>query len=271
MSYLNKIIEYKKEELKEIKRSAPLSEIKQKLDSNPYKKRSLKDSLLKKPPGIIAEIKRKSPSKGELRSICDAAEIARQYDDSGAAAVSVLTDEKYFGGSLEDLNKIKHRVKIPVLRKDFIIDPYQMYESKFYGADAVLLITSILEVEEFAGLYGLAGELGLEVLVETETESDIQKVDGIKIEIIGVNNRNLHTFEQAIETSFKLLNSLPPESVKVSESSISSPEQVYDLFLTGYRGFLIGETLMRKKNPGKFLEVFISDFKNRINEDEDAC
>ena len=219
MDYLQKIIENKREELAETKRVRPLKQIKGGLDTESGL--SLKKSLLDTTPAIIAEIKRKSPSKGKLRVIKDAAKIAGMYAASGAAAISVLTDKRYFGGSPADLQKIKQHVDVPVLRKDFIIDPYQVYESKYYGADAILLITSCLGKNRLSELLNLSKSIGMETLIEVESEKDIENLEGLEVEIVGVNNRNLRTFEQKIDISFRLFDYLPPASVKISESGLS--------------------------------------------------
>ena len=268
MDFLQDIINHKKEELILTKQELPEKKLRRNIDS--VKLCSLKAQLVTKKPAIIAEIKRRSPSKGNLRNISDVREIAGIYSSSGAAAISVLTDVKYFGGSLEDLRNVKKSVSIPVLRKDFIIDPYQVYESKYYGADVILLITGCLEKKLFAELYELAGSLGLEVVVEVESIENIRKLEGLDIEIIGVNNRNLHTFEQSIDNSFELYSALPHNSIKITESGLSEAKQLTRLYAEGYRGFLIGETLMKSENPGETLKMLINEFNDTLNE-KDTC
>lgn len=264
MDYLQNIIKHKREEIAVAKRVRPLEKIKDGLETK--NGLSLKKCILKTTPAIIAEIKRRSPSKGALRTISNPAEIAGMYASAGAAAISVLTDNRYFGGSLKDLRKIKQRVAVPVLRKDFIIDPYQVYESKYYGADVILLITSCLEKNQLSELLYLSKSIGMETLVEIENEKDIAKLEGIEVEIVGVNNRNLHTFEQSIDISFRLYDSLPPASVKISESGLTNAGQLAALFKTGYRGFLIGETLMRTANPEEALSTLINEFNKIVHE-----
>jgi len=263
MNYLNDIIASKKNEIAEAKRQLPLRQIQKELSTKQLAHRSLKQSLLKYQPAIIAEIKRKSPSRGQLRTIENAAALAQEYAGAGAAAISVLTDSKYFGGSFEDLMMIREHINIPILRKDFIIDPYQVYESKYYGADALLLITSCLEMTQLSGLYSLAYDIGVEVLLEVESEDDIKKINMLQIDIIGINNRNLHTFDESINTSFKLFSYLPSRSIKVSESCLTNISQIIDLYNIGYRGFLIGETFMCADRPGELLQAFIEEFKRK--------
>jgi len=269
MDFLEKIIEHKKTELEAIKRAKPLKVIEGELRSRRVRHHSLTERLLSRHPAVIAEIKRRSPSKGELRQIADAGVPARSYEDSGAAAVSVLTDTHFFNGSLDDLKEVRAAVDIPVLRKDFIIDPYQVYESALNGADAILLITSCLERPLLADLCYLAKEIGLEILCETESEDDMRKIEELPFGIIGINNRNLHTFSQGIDTGIRLVSMLPPDVVKVSESGIESEEQAVALYRAGFNGFLIGELFMRAENPGERLRKFIGNF-NRLTADEDT-
>ncbi|MFC1555551.1 indole-3-glycerol phosphate synthase TrpC [candidate division KSB1 bacterium] len=262
MDYLDRIIEFKKQELAEVKRYCSLEELKHKAADKEHLNRSLKASLLEKRPAIIAEIKRRSPSKGVLRNVGDPGETARNYEAHGAAGISILTDSHFFGGSLNDLISVRNNTTIPVLRKDFIIDLYQVYESLYAGADALLLISSSLSEMQFSELYDAAYSFGMEVLVETETEEDIEKVSRFDIHIIGVNNRNLHTFEENFSKSASFYPLLPENSVKVSESGISTATQISVLYKTGFRGFLIGETLMKAQDPGTKLNELIREFKN---------
>ncbi|MCP4727012.1 MAG: indole-3-glycerol phosphate synthase TrpC [bacterium] len=259
MNYLKEIIRHKRIEIEETKRKFPIEMI---LDKESGAERcSLRDSILNNNPALICEIKRKSPSKGDLRVISDPVELARTYEDHGATAISVLTDMKHFSGSIEDLVKVKVNVSIPVLRKDFIIDPYQIYESRSAGADAILLIAGALKKDELCDLHNLAYSLDLEVLLEVENIEDIEKARDLKPEIIGINNRNLRTFEQSIDTSFELVSSLPSASAKISESGISSVVDINLLSGAGFDGFLIGETFMRAEKPGKKLIEFIDNFR----------
>jgi len=258
MDYLKTIIEHKLTEIQDIKRRTPLEEIKN--SECMYEQYSLKNALLTHCPAIIAEIKRRSPSKGEINSAIDPVKLALSYEKAGAAALSVLTDNRFFGGSSEDLINVKQNVWLPVLRKDFIVDTYQIYESKYIGADAILLITSCLERSTLQEFLALAKVLQLETLVEVENITDIEIIDGLAVDIIGVNNRNLHTFEQSIETSFSLSPLLPETAVKVSESSITNGTEIASLYRLGYRGFLIGEMFMRSNNPETAIQSIIKEF-----------
>ncbi len=267
MSFLDKILQNKRSEIEQAKKKRTLSYF-QESDSGKTPI-SLKDSINAHRPAIVAEIKRKSPSKGELRTIANPELLAKSYEQSGASGISVLTDTNFFGGNLLDLQKIKQSVSIPILRKDFIIDPYQVVESRYYGADAILLISSCLSKDQLSELIECAHENRLEVLIETENEEDIAKLDDLVPDIVGVNNRNLRTFEQTIDNSFQLYNSLPSSSIKISESALENVDQLLELDKTGYDGFLIGETLMRSENPGQQLESLIHRF--RKNDATNTC
>jgi indole-3-glycerol phosphate synthase len=213
--------------------------------------------------GIIAEFKRKSPSKGWLCPGGDVAGIIPAYEKGGASACSILTDEKYFGGSLKDLQRARACTGLPLLRKDFIIDDYQLYQSRVAGADAVLLIAAALTREACYRLSELACFLRLEVLLEIHNEKELDYVNPC-IDMLGVNNRNLGTFHTDVENSFRLAErirtALPQANASpllVAESGISSPETVKQLREAGFRGFLIGETFMKTENPGETLSRFI--------------
>ena len=222
----------------------------------PTKGRSMKRALAQSSTGIIAEFKRKSPSKGWINKDASPEEVTAAYAANGASALSILTDTPFFGGSLKDLRDARPGVNIPILRKDFIIDEYQLYQAKIVGADAILLIAAALEKEECAFLAGKAHELGLEVLLEIHSEKELEYVNST-IDMVGVNNRNLGTFVTDIENSFRLASALPKDTLLVSESGISSPDTVKRLRQAGFRGFLIGENFMKTDNPGKALGEFI--------------
>src|SRR6185436_2176413 len=208
-------------------------------------------------PSIIAEFKRRSPSKGEINSGADAAVMARLYEAAGAAAVSVLTEEDFFAGSLEDLTRIRDAVSLPVLRKDFIVDEYQVYESAVAGADALLLIVAALDDRKLTELRRIAeDELGMDALIEVHTADELKRAIDCGARLIGVNNRNLHTFEVSIATSEQLAGIAPTDVIMISESGLA-PEKVRRLHKLGYKGFLVGETLMRASDPGKVLHDFI--------------
>jgi indole-3-glycerol phosphate synthase len=199
---------------------------------------------------IIAEFKRKSPSLGIIRDDLSAADVARRYERGGACAISVLTDEEYFGGSLEDLSAARSSAKLPVLRKDFIIDPIQIYEAAVAGADAVLLIVAALDDALLGRLREVAeDELGLDALVEVHTSGELRRALDTGAKIIGANNRDLKTFQISLNTSERLIAEAPPDSIMISESGLQSAESLCRLRNLGFRGFLIGEALMRAADP----------------------
>lgn len=207
--------------------------------------------------GIIAEHKRRSPSKSVINQNCNVQDVARGYMLAGACGMSVLTDGKYFGGSLEDLLLARAEVEFPILRKEFIIDEYQIIESRSHGADTILLIAAILTREEIKTLSELAKSLQLDVLLEVHNEEELVKSLMPSLDMLGVNNRNLKTFEVNLETSAELAEKIPDEFVKVSESGISSVTAINELREIGYRGFLIGENFMKTANPGESADQFI--------------
>jgi indole-3-glycerol phosphate synthase len=199
---------------------------------------------------IIAEFKRRSPSKGMIREGANPSEIARAYQAGGAVAMSVLTEEDYFDGSLDDLRQVKSTVDLPVLRKDFIVDEYQIYESVIAGADAILLIVAALDDELLERLRRLAeDELQMDALVEVHTSDEMKRSAACGAKLIGVNNRDLRTFEVSLETSVRLAREAPSDALLVSESGLNNAADLQRLYDAGYRGFLIGETLMRAEDP----------------------
>lgn len=221
------------------------------------KKPSLREALLRSETGIIAEFKRRSPSKGWIKEDGRASEIPLSYQQNGAAAISILTDRQYFGGHERFITEaIQSGVTIPVLFKNFVIDELQLYEALFCGASAVLLIAACLSKQHCAMLLQKAHSLGLEVLLELHDESELDYAD-LPADVIGINNRNLGTFITSTEQSFRLAERLPEDAVKVSESGISSPHTIRQLRQAGFRGFLIGETFMRTPHPGQTLKQWI--------------
>jgi indole-3-glycerol phosphate synthase len=245
MSFLSEIIERKRRRVEEAKRTVPRESFDIRVNSHRFREALLGDGI-----NIIAEFKRRSPSKGAIRAGADLSEIVKSYDAGGAAAISVLTEEDYFSGSLDDLRAVKKSVDLPVLRKDFIFDEYQVYESAAAGADAVLLIVAALDDDTLLRLRRLIeNELGMDALIEVHTREEMQRAAACGANVIGVNNRNLHTFEVSLETSLSLAQQAPPNAVLISESGLKNSTDLARLREVGYRGFLIGESLMRSENP----------------------
>ena len=208
--------------------------------------------------GIIAEFKRKSPSKGWIKEDGRADIIPLSYQQNGASALSILADEKYFGGSDEFIKMARHSgVNIPILYKNFVIDEYQLFQARLCGASAVLLIAADLSVQQCSALLKIAHELGLEVLLEMHSEPELEYA-ALESDMCGINNRNLGSFITDVENSFRLAELLPKDAVKVSESGISNPDTVRALRQAGFRGFLIGENFMKTADPGQALNEFIS-------------
>ncbi|TWI80679.1 indole-3-glycerol phosphate synthase [Lacibacter cauensis] len=261
MNILDKIIAQKRIEVEERKAKASVTELKQ----QPLYARatlSLKEFLLDDTKtGIIAEFKRQSPSKGVINGKADVVEVTSAYTNNGASCLSVLTDEQFFGGSTADL--IKARINnIPILRKDFIVDEYQIEEAKAMGADVILLIAACLTREEVKRLAAYAKQLGLEVLLELHDDEELQHICN-ETEIVGINNRNLKTFEVDIERSLRMAKQIPDTKIKVAESGISSVENIQLFKANGFRGFLIGENFMKEENPGKAFAAFVQQLKEK--------
>lgn len=256
---LDRIVEHKKEVLAEAKKRFNYNFLEGLIKISPQ----VKDFAfaLKKDIGsrnrIIAEVKKASPSKGIIREQFFPVEIAREYAANGAAAISVLTEEKFFLGSLDYMKEIKQAVTLPVLRKDFLFDPYQIYEARAFGADAVLLITAMLEKEQLQELQQAAHELSLSALVEVHTREELDVALSAGSLIIGINNRNLNTFKTDIATTLELIESIPEDRIVVSESGIRTIDDIIKLKNAGVDAFLIGESLMREESPGKKLREFV--------------
>ncbi|SDG46055.1 indole-3-glycerol phosphate synthase [Prevotella communis] len=230
----------------------------QELERMRQKKVSMREALLASPTGIIAEFKRRSPSKGWIKEEGKACEIPLSYQQNGAAALSILTDKQYFGGHDRFIMEARQTgVTIPVLYKNFVIDEMQLYEALLCGASAVLLIAACLTKEKLRTLLTKAHELGLEVLLEMHDERELEYAE-LNPDLCGINNRHLGSFITNVETSYRLAEKLPREAVKVSESGISNPQTVRELREAGFRGFLIGETFMREPQPGLALKEFIA-------------
>ena len=219
---------------------------------------SMKNALMKSDTGIIAEFKRKSPSKGWINEAATADKVPISYQENGAAAISILTDSHYFGGSnVYVRTAIASKVRIPILYKNFIIDEYQIYQAKICGASAILLIAACLTKEQCRQFITKAHELELEVLLEMHNEEETEYAE-LEPDMYGINNRNLGTFETDVNNSFQLIERLPAEGVKVSESGISDPDTIRQLRACGYQGFLIGETFLKEADPGLALKNFIA-------------
>lgn len=257
MNILNKIILEKKRQIQLAKKKQPLDNLIQEI-KGASEVRSFKKALNKKTRlALIAEIKKASPSAGVIRGDFNPVKIAKAYEKSGADCLSVLTDEKFFGGRLDYIQKIKKEVNLPILRKDFIIDEYQIYESRAYGADAILLIASILPLEKLKKFIGLAGILGLDCLVECDCLSSLKKVLMANPEIIGINNRDLHNFKVDIRRTGHLIKYIPKNKVIVAESGIKTKTDIGFLKNLGVDAVLIGETFIRSKNiRAKIKELF---------------
>ncbi|HLF83767.1 MAG TPA: indole-3-glycerol phosphate synthase TrpC [Blastocatellia bacterium] len=259
---LDRIVEAKARRLDETKRRAPIELVAPEalaIAALP-RERSLA-AALRRPNrvNVIAEIKQRSPSKGIIREDFDPVRIAGGYASGGAAALSVLCEEDFFGGSLEHLEAIGKRVELPLLRKDFIFDEYQLYESVLAGADAILLIVAILEEELLAKLIGLANELGLDALVEVHSRDEMERAGRAGASIIGVNNRDLTTFTIDLDTSIQLASLAPEGAILVSESGINTGSDIRRLRSAGFSAFLVGEHLMRAQDPGKALRRLIEE------------
>jgi indole-3-glycerol phosphate synthase len=248
---LAEIVAYKKEELAETKRGASLADQKKRaVDAGPLRGFG---AALTTTGGIklIAEVKKASPSKGVIREDFDPVRIAATYQEAGATCLSVLTEKKYFQGSLEYLGAIRRAVGLPLLRKDFIIDEYQIFEARAAGADAILLIAACLDRRQLEDYLGIAGNLGLDVLVESHTVKELDNTLHAGARIVGINNRDLTRFTVSLQTTFDLLRDIPDDCIVVSESGIQSRDDVVRLEKAGVDAVLVGESLMREKDMGK--------------------
>ena len=214
--------------------------------------------LAKQLPAIIAEIKKASPSKGVIREDFNPAEIAESYENAGAACLSVLTDHDFFQGHEDYLQQARAASSLPIIRKDFMVAPYQIFESRVVNADCVLLIAACLTRDQMQELAGIAHEIGLDVLVEVHNEAELEQALTLKTRLLGINNRDLHSFEVSLENTFKLLDKIPQERIVVTESGIHTPEDVHAMQQRKVNSFLVGEAFMRAKNPGDELKRLFS-------------
>ncbi|GAA4270691.1 indole-3-glycerol phosphate synthase TrpC [Hyunsoonleella aestuarii] len=256
MNILDKITLDKREEVALRKGLIPISQLEQSVLFERLTV-SLANNLRNSKSGIIAEHKRRSPSKSVINNGLNVQDVAKGYESAGVCGMSILTDGKYFGGSLDDLLSAKASCNLPLLRKEFIIDEYQILEAKAYGADVILLIASILSRDDIKQFSEFAKSLNLDVLLEVHNEEELHKSIMPSLDMLGVNNRNLKTFDVSLNTSKSLSNLIPDDFVKVSESGISNIEAIKELQPYGYQGFLIGENFMKSDNPGKSATEFI--------------
>ena len=250
---LEKIVVNKKEEILQFKKVNPLENL---VKDYRIKNNSLSMKLsITEGSGVIAEFKRASPSKGTINASAEAGKITREYQDAGVSAISVLTDQHFFQAQADDLSVAKANVDLPILRKDFTIDIYQIYQAKVMGADCILLIAAILSGDEIKHFISVANDLGLDTIVEIHNLSELDKLSGIE-PIIGVNNRNLDTFEVDINTSLQLARQLG-EVVKITESGLGLDSNLEALVQAGFQGFLVGESFMKTKDPGAACKKFV--------------
>lgn len=266
MNILEKIVIDKHKENNLRKSLIPIRQLEQSVLFE-RKTNSLAQNLRSSKSGIIAEHKRRSPSKSVINQDLNVQDVASGYESAGVCGMSVLTDGKYFGGALDDLLLARASCNLPLLRKEFIIDDYQIIEAKAYGADVILLIAAILTKAEIKQFSELAKSLNLDVLLEVHNEEELHKSIMPSIDMLGVNNRNLKTFEVNLETSKLLSELIPKDFVKVSESGISSVEAIKELQPYGYKGFLIGENFMKTDNPGESAREFINQLNNVTSSD----
>jgi indole-3-glycerol phosphate synthase len=263
VTILDEIFAHKREEVAAARATVPLAELKARvadLEDQPRGfARALKDCYGSGWTTVIAEVKKGSPSKGVIRADFDPLAIAETYEAAGAACLSVLTDERFFLGHLRFLSLIREQVRLPLLRKDFLYDPYQLWQARAAGADAVLLIVAMLEPAQLQDLSGQAAELGLDVLLEVHDEPELEMALRTSVELIGINNRNLHTFVTDLATTERLTALIPPERFVVAESGIHTRADVLRLGPAGAKGFLIGESLMRESDIGAKLRELLGN------------
>jgi len=258
---LERILVAKRREVEEAKARVPLTKLRDAADAAGAPRgfeRALRSRTDAGRAAVIAEIKRASPSKGLIRADFDPARIARSYEANGAACLSVLTDREFFGGSAGDLHAARGACALPVLRKDFIVDPYQLHESRAWGADCILLIVAALPERELRDLESEALSLGLDVLVECHDAEELSVALGMRSPLIGINNRNLRTFETRLETTLSLVDRMPPDRLLVTESGIASPQDVERLQAAKVSAYLVGSAFMTAEDPGKELSRLFS-------------
>ncbi len=257
---LDKILQTKAEEVKERSARCSIEELQEKIAQAPALRPfhgAIRENISAGQPAVIAEIKKASPSKGLIRKDFDPAKIARAYEKGGACCLSVVTDVDFFQGADEYLQSAREACQLPVIRKDFVIDPYQVYESRALGADCILLIAAVLKDREMRELSDLAESLGLDVLVEIHNREELERAHVLRCPVIGINNRDLHSFETTLQTTLRLMIDVFPDRTVITESGINSHEDVLLMRKNGVNGFLVGESLMRADDPGeKLRELF---------------
>lgn len=258
---LDDIVEYKKGELKNSRELIPLVELQHKLKDMHSPLDFYSIAISDSSPKIISEIKKASPSKGIICENFDPIKIAKSYEVNGASAISILTDEKFFQGSLDYLSQIRTVVNIPLLRKDFTIDPYQIYEARAHGADIVLLIAAILDKDQIKEYLEIVDSLDMNAIVEIHNHEELDKVIDTGCKIIGINNRNLKTFEVDLSTTVELIKYIPEDILVISESGISDLDDIRILRKLGVNTFLIGESFMKSDDPGGTLQKYISQIE----------
>lgn len=265
MNILDKIVEHKKTEVAKAKQKTSVKELKYYRHFN-APAASLKQSLNNNPDfPVISEFKRRSPSKGNINANAKVKDIIPGYTNAGVSGISVLTDKDYFGGCNDDLSEARDLTQTPIIRKEFIIDPYQVYEAKAIGASAILLIAAILEKQQAFDLAALANYLGMEVLMEIHNESETEILNSY-VDLVGINNRNLKTFEVNLQHAANLASSLPDSMLPIAESGIHSPEDFFFLKEAGFKGFLMGEYFMKHDNPANAC----MDFKQQVAQSKTA-
>jgi indole-3-glycerol phosphate synthase len=258
---LQRILAVKRREVEEAKTRIPFEEIRRRAQGASAPRgfeQALRAKMAAGKPAVIAEIKRASPSRGLIRADFDAARIAQSYEENGAACLSVLTDREFFGGSAEDLQAARAACALPVLRKDFILDPYQVHEARAWGADCILLIMDAAPDGELLALEREAHTIGLDVLVECHDADQLERALGLRSMLIGINNRDLRTFETHLETTLALVGRVPPDRILVTESGIGQPKDVTRLSASGVSAYLVGSAFMAAPDPGKELSRLFS-------------
>lgn len=254
---LQEIVATKRAEVDRRKRKTDLQALYRQAETPRATRHSLQEALRSSSTGIISEFKRRSPSKGWINREADVQSVVRAYQQAGATALSVLTDTPYFGGTDDDLRAARQACSLPILRKDFMIDEFQLVESRVLGADAVLLIAAALTREQCRRFAEIAHQLELEVLLEIHDQSELDYYSEY-VDVLGVNNRNLGSFHTDVANSFRLIEQMPQEATPISESGISNPDTVKELRAIGFKGFLIGENFMKTEAPGDSLKSFIN-------------